>query len=114
MLKKELLTRTLLTQTAEQMLLAGMTLQEGAVEIEKEMIVGSLRQNKGNLCRVARDLRVHRNTMSRKIHDYGIEPAVKAFRDEARGQRSLPLRKPTARKPTANRSLSQRGESKVA
>lgn len=104
MLKKELLTKT-----AEQMLLAGMTLQEGSVEIEKEMIVGSLRQNKGNLCRVARDLRVHRNTMSRKIHDYGIEPAVKACRDEARGQRTLPLRKPTA-----NRSLSQRGESKVA
>ena len=90
--------RTLLTQTADQMLLAGMSLQDGAVEIQKEMIARSLLQNRGNMCRVARDLRLHRNTLSRKVHDYGIAEVVRECRAGARIQPTLPLRKSASRK----------------
>lgn len=86
--------RTLIRETAVQMVLAGMSLDEGREELWKEMISECLKQNKGNLCHAARDLREHRNTLSRQVQDLGIADVAKQIRGELRRQSSLPLRKP--------------------
>jgi IS30 family transposase len=50
------------------MLLAGMTLDEAAAEIRSRMLAEALKQQRGNICRVARQLHAHRNTISRDLH----------------------------------------------
>ena len=41
--------------------------QEAVSEFEKRFIRKILEKNNGNLCKAAKDLRIHRNTLTRKI-----------------------------------------------
>jgi transposase-like protein len=54
-----------------------------------------LQQNKGNQCKAARELGMHRNTLSRTIHELKLD--VRQFRDGARrpvrSERPVPLEK---------------------
>jgi DNA-binding NtrC family response regulator len=52
---------------ARQMLVAGMNLREARNELWRQMIAVTLTENRANLCRTARALRVHRNTLNRLI-----------------------------------------------
>jgi transposase-like protein len=93
----------LIAITAGQMLAAGMNPSEAARELRKAMITQALDTHHGNVCRVARALHVHRNTLSRQMADLGISDIAKEFRTESQLQRSLkmsglPLHSPALRK----------------
>lgn len=62
----------LIKTTAEQMLAAGMTLQDACRLLGKAMILNSLELHGGNMSRTARALRMHRNTLTRKMHELEI------------------------------------------
>jgi DNA-binding NtrC family response regulator len=47
-------------------------LEQARREFEKQFIVASLKSNRGNYCRSARSLGVHRNTLRNKVCDLGI------------------------------------------
>ena len=47
-------------------------LQEAIEILEKEMISGSLKRNEGNQSVAAKQLGIHRNTLQRKMVDYGL------------------------------------------
>jgi len=79
----------LIEQTAREMLRAGMTWQEAARRLQKEWLTQSLRDHRGNICHVARALRMHRNTVSRMLHDLELEKLPRQIRDEYLQQRSL-------------------------
>lgn len=56
----------------DELVRQGLTLEQARREFEKQFIVASLRSNEGNLCRSARSLGVHRNTLRNKVSDLGI------------------------------------------
>ncbi len=67
-----------LTQIVDELVNQGVTLEQARKEFEKQFIVASIRSNDGNLCRSARSLGVHRNTLRNKVSNLGI--AVEEFR----------------------------------
>jgi Fis family transcriptional regulator, factor for inversion stimulation protein len=71
---------------------------EGVREFKKRFILTVLQENKGNQCRAARELGMHRNTLSRTINELKID--VRQLRDGKRPPRSarpLTLEKKTVR-----------------
>ena len=58
---------------------------EGVREFKKRFILTVLNENKGNQCRAARELGMHRNTLSRTINELKID--VHQLRD---GQKRPP------------------------
>ena len=52
---------------------------EGVREFKKRFILTVLQENKGNQCRAARELGMHRNTLSRTISELKID--VRQLRD---------------------------------
>lgn len=61
-----------LSQIVDELVCRGMTLSQARREFERQFIVASLRTHDGNLCRSARSLGVHRNTLRNKVSDLGI------------------------------------------
>jgi DNA-binding NtrC family response regulator len=67
-----------------------------AIEIlERSMIHRVLHQNAGNQCAAAKQLGIHRNTLQRKMHEYGIgngkprrKPVAKATGKTRKGKNS--------------------------
>ena len=74
----------------DELVRRGVTLEQARREFEKQFIVASLKSNRGNCCRSAKSLGVHRNTLRNKVSDLGI--LVEEY--------DLPVRRPTRRKPT--------------
>jgi DNA-binding NtrC family response regulator len=72
---------------------------EAVREFKKKFIQTVLQENKGNQCRAARQLGMHRNTLSRTISELRLD--VRQFRDGAkrppRGARPLAYEKKMAR-----------------
>ena len=52
----------------------GIMFDEAVTEFEKKFIKRVLDRSKGNQSRAARVLGIHRNTLSRKIGQYKLEP----------------------------------------
>ena len=50
-----------------QMIERGILYEDAVSEFEKRFIRKILEKNNGNLCKAARDLHIHRNTLTRKI-----------------------------------------------
>jgi two-component system nitrogen regulation response regulator NtrX len=61
-----------LFQIVDELVRRGVTLEQARREFERQFIVASLKSNQGNLCRSARSLGVHRNTLRNKVSDLGI------------------------------------------
>ncbi|MGH9863672.1 MAG: helix-turn-helix domain-containing protein [Candidatus Acidiferrales bacterium] len=61
---------TLIAQLVER----GILYDEAVTQFEKRFIGRVLEKNRGNLTRAARDLGIHRNTLSRKIELYKLAP----------------------------------------
>ena len=59
----------------EYLLNARISLEEATGVLEKSMIQGSLTRNGGNQCAASRALEIHRNTLQRKMTEYGLAPA---------------------------------------
>lgn len=57
----------------DELVRRGVTLEQARREFERQFIVASLKCNRGNFCRSARSLGVHRNTLRNKVSDLGIE-----------------------------------------
>lgn len=53
----------------------GILLEEAVSEFEKKFIKRVLDRSKGNQCRAAKILGIHRNTLSRKIGEYKLNSA---------------------------------------
>ena len=51
----------------------GIRFSEAKREFEKRFITRVVQQHRGNLSRAARDLRIHRNTLGKKIQDYKLQ-----------------------------------------
>ena len=78
-----------LYQIVDELVRRGLTLDQARREFERQFIVASLKSNRGNFCRSARSLGVHRNTLRNKVSDLGI--LVEDY--------DLPGRRTTRRKP---------------
>lgn len=61
-----------LYQIVDELVNRGLTLEQARREFERQFIVASLKSNRGNFCRSARSLGVHRNTLRNKVCDLGI------------------------------------------
>lgn len=57
----------------EEMISKGIRFQEARQEFEKRFIARVLERENGNLSRAAKVLRIHRNTLSKKILDYKVK-----------------------------------------
>jgi transcriptional regulator with PAS, ATPase and Fis domain len=55
-----------------QMVDRGILFGEARREFEKRFIAKVLQRHRGNLSRAAKDLRIHRNTLGRKIDEYKL------------------------------------------
>jgi Fis family transcriptional regulator, factor for inversion stimulation protein len=55
-----------------QMVEKGILFGEARREFEKRFIARVLQRHRGNLSRAAKDLRIHRNTLGRKIEEYKL------------------------------------------
>jgi DNA-binding NtrC family response regulator len=81
-----------------QMYKSNILYSEAVREFKKKFILTVLEENKGNQCRAARELGMHRNTLSRTIAELKID--VRQLRDGKRPPRSarlLPVDKRVAR-----------------
>lgn len=58
-----------------QMYAGGITYNEAVHEFKKRFLLEVLLAHRGNQCKAAKDLRVHRNTLSRMITELEIDPA---------------------------------------
>ena len=61
-----------LYQIVDELVRRGLTLEQARREFERQFIVASLKTNRGNFCRSAKSLGVHRNTLRNKLSDLGI------------------------------------------
>jgi Fis family transcriptional regulator, factor for inversion stimulation protein len=50
----------------------GIRFDEARREFEKRFIARVLQRHRGNLSRAAKDLRIHRNTLGKKISEYKL------------------------------------------
>lgn len=55
-----------------EMIEKGILFTDANREFEKRFIARMLQRHKGNLSRTAKDLRIHRNTLGRKIAEYKL------------------------------------------
>lgn len=72
-----------------QMHSTGILYSEAVREFKKRFIMNVLAQNRGNQCKAARELGMHRNTLSRTIAELKLD--VRQFRDGRRPPRPAPL-----------------------
>lgn len=82
-----------------QMYKGNILYSEAVREFKKKFILIVLQENKGNQCKAARQLGMHRNTLSRTIAE--LELDVKTFRAGVRrpprGTRTVPIDRKAAR-----------------
>ena len=64
--------KTKLESLVEEMISKGIRFQEARQELEKRFIAQVLEREHGNLSRAAKVLRIHRNTLSKKIAQYKV------------------------------------------
>ena len=55
------------------MLERGILLEEAVTEFEKKIIKRALETSRGNRCRAAKILGIHRNTLSRKVEQHKLD-----------------------------------------
>ncbi len=57
-----------------EMIDKGILFPEAKREFEKRFITRVLQHHRGNLSRAAKDLKLHRNTLGKKLEEYKIQP----------------------------------------
>ena len=63
-----------LESLVSEMIDKGIRFMDARREFEKKFISQVLVQHRGNLSKAAQDLRIHRNTLGKKIAEYKIQP----------------------------------------
>jgi Fis family transcriptional regulator, factor for inversion stimulation protein len=64
--------RELLEQLVDEMVTKGIRFEDASREFEKRFIIRALLTSRGNLCRAADLLGMHRNTLSRKLTEHRL------------------------------------------
>ncbi len=72
--EKEVYVKRELEALVTQMHSSGITYDEAVREFKKRFILEVLANHKGNQCKAARELGMHRNTLSRTIAELNIDP----------------------------------------
>jgi len=85
---------TPLRDVAKLALDAGLSRDEARKHFERALIVEALERKKGNVCRAAKLLRLHRNTMSRMIDLFGMTSLPRRIRALNCQQRLAFMRRP--------------------
>ena len=82
-----------------QMYKSNILYSEAVREFKKRFILTVLEENKGNQCRAARQLGMHRNTLSRTITELKIDmrPLKTGTKRPPRSARPMPYEKKAAR-----------------
>ena len=82
-----------------QMRAGGITYEEAVREFKRRFLLEVLANHRGNQCKAAKELGVHRNTLSRMLAELQIDPAVvrSGARRPPRSERSLVELKQIAR-----------------
>ena len=82
-----------------QMFRSGITYSEGVSEFKKRFILTVLQDCKGNQCKAARQLGMHRNTLSRTIAELKLDAKGlrKGTRRPPRSAHAVPLDRKAAR-----------------
>jgi DNA-binding protein Fis len=70
---KERRVKDKLEDLVREMYASGILYSEAAREFKKRFILNVLKQNRGNQCKAARELGMHRNTLSRTIAELGMQ-----------------------------------------
>ncbi len=70
---RALLVKQQLEALVVEMVDRGIRFSDAKREFEKKFIIRVLQQHRGNLSRAAKDLRIHRNTLGKKIEEYKIQ-----------------------------------------
>ena len=76
-----------LTRLVSELVDRGLTLEQARKEFEKQFILASLKQSRGNFSRSAKGLGVHRNTLRNKLTNLGVTRAEYAGLKPARRRR---------------------------
>ena len=79
-----------LFQIVDELVRRGLTLEQARREFERQFIVASLKSNRGNFCRSAKSLGVHRNTLRNKVSDLGIASEDYGLSGRKSARRKLP------------------------
>ena len=77
----------------EQFLNGGVSLAEAVQMVERGMIAGALSRNGGNQCAAARDLKMHRNSLQRKMVEFEWTTARPRSRRKPMGRAGHPRKK---------------------
>ena len=97
--ESEIRVKDQLEALVQQMYKSNILYSEAVREFKKRFIAAVLAENKGNQCRAARQLGMHRNTLSRTIFELKID--VREFRDggkrPSRSMRLAPYERKIAR-----------------
>ena len=82
-----------------QMYRSNILYDEGVREFKKRFVLTVLQENNGNQCRAARELGMHRNTLSRTIHELKIDlrPLRGTEKRPPRGTRGVALDRKASR-----------------
>ena len=72
-----------------QMYAGGITYAEAVREFKKRFLLEVLIAHRGNQCKAAKDLQVHRNTLSRMIAELAIDPSEVRMKRPARSERPM-------------------------
>jgi len=77
----------------DHLLNGGISLDEATQVLERSMIQGALARNGANQCAASRDLKIHRNTLQRKMVEYGLATARPRARRKPMSRAGLPKRR---------------------
>jgi Fis family transcriptional regulator, factor for inversion stimulation protein len=73
--RKEVSVKRELDNLVTQMHAGGITYSEAVREFKRRYIVEVLSRHRGNQCKAAKELGMHRNTLSRTISELDLDPA---------------------------------------
>jgi Fis family transcriptional regulator, factor for inversion stimulation protein len=79
-----------LEQLVRQMYQSGILYSEALREFKKRFILNVLNENRGNQCKAARELGMHRNTLSRTIAELGMQGDVDQLLWQSGGRSNSP------------------------
>jgi DNA-binding NtrC family response regulator len=89
--KREVSVKRELDNLVTQMHAGGITYYEAVREFKKRFILEVMTRHRGNQCKAAKELGMHRNTLSRTIAELDLDPAQirNGLKRPARGERPV-------------------------
>ena len=93
---------SLFIQVADLVIDAGIESHEAIRLLRTALLREALERSRGNVCRAAKLLGQHRNTLNRMLDEFGMQRLPRQIRQAHSSQARLPLRKPSTAAVTNN------------